>query len=150
MNLIKLQRSGISRLSSFHDELERLFNSRLGGGAPDSTSFVSWVPALDVYEEKDNYVVKAELPGLTKEEVQLSLEKGTLTISGERKSEAKNEGTEVYYSERSYGRFQRTINLPESVAADQVKAQFKDGILTVTLPKSEEAKPKKIDITLNN
>lgn len=155
MNLIKLQRSplnawsGLNRLSNFHEELERLFNLPLAGTTVADGTTVPWVPALEVYEQKDNYVVKVELPGVNKEDVKLSLEQGSLTISGERKNETKTEATEVYHCERFYGRFQRTVNLPESVAANHVKAAYKDGVLTVTLPKSEEAKPKQIDIALN-
>jgi HSP20 family protein len=113
------------------------------------TGITNWQPALDVYEEKDNYVVKVELPGVNKEDVKLSLEQGTLTITGERKAETNPETTEVHLSERFYGRFQRSLNLPETLAVDQVKAQYKDGVLTVTLPKSEAAKPRQIDIALN-
>jgi HSP20 family protein len=151
MNLIKFQRSplnawsGTGRLPELQDELERLFTFPLlasNGTAP-------WVPALDVYEEKDNYVVEVELPGANKDDVKLSLEQGTLTITGERKREAKREGTEAYHCERFQGRFQRTINLPETIAADKVTAQYKDGVLTVTLPKHEAAKPRQIDIKLN-
>ena len=150
MNLIKLQRSplnawsGLNRLSNFHEEIERLLNFPQADGTT-----VPWVPALEVSQEKDNYIVKLELPGVNKEDVKLSLEQGTLTITGERKAETKSETSEVFHSERFYGRFQRSVNLPESVDAKQVKAQYKDGVLTVTLPKSEESKPKQIDITLN-
>ena len=150
MNLIKFQRSplsglpGFNRLPDLQDELERFLSTPLA-----STFSGSWVPALDAYEEKDAYVVKVELPGVNKDDVRLSLEKGTLTITGERKSEAKTENSDLYHSERFYGRFQRTVNLPESLAADKVKASYKDGVLTVTLPKSEEAKPKQIDIALS-
>ncbi len=144
MNLIQLQRSPLNRLSSFHNELERFLNFPLASGAP-----APWAPALEVCEEKDNYLVRVELPGVNKEDVKLSLEAGTLTISGERKNEAKSEDAEVYHSERFYGRFQRVVNLPETIAASKVKAAYKDGVLTVTLPKSEEAKPKQIDIALN-
>lgn len=150
MSLIKFQRSplsawsGFNRLPELQEELERLFNFPASSGTA-----VPWVPALDVYEEKDHYTVKVELPGVNKEEVKLSLEKGTLTISGERKSDFSKENGELYHSERFYGRFQRTINLPESLDANKVKASYKDGVLTVTLPKSEEAKPKQIDIALS-
>ena len=150
MSLIKFQRSplsawsGFSRLPEFQEELERLFSFPSASNAS-----VPWVPAVDVYEQKDNYVVKVDLAGVNKEDVSLSLEKGTLTITGERKGESKTETGELYHSERFYGRFQRTINLPEALAADKVKAGYKDGVLTVTLPKSEEAKPKQIDITLS-
>ena len=146
MNLIKLQRfplsplAGLGRLSHFQDDLERLFST------VKENSSSQWEPSLDIFEEKDNYVVKVELPGVSKEEVALSLEKGTLTISGERKAETTNESSELYYRERNHGRFERSINLPESVTADKVTAQFKDGVLTVTLPKNEAAKPRRIDI----
>jgi HSP20 family protein len=155
MNLIKLQRSplnawsGLNLRSNFQEELERLFNFPLGGATLADGATVPWVPALEVYEEKDGYVVTVELPGVNKEDVKLSLEQGTLTIAGERKNETKAETATVYHSERFYGRFQRTVNLPETVATSQVKAAYKDGVLTVTLPKSEEAKPKQINITLN-
>ena len=151
MNLIKIQPSplnawsGAGRLQNLQEEFERLIN--FPTLTPNAS--VPWVPALDVYEEKDNYLVEVELPGITKDDVKLSLEQGTLTITGERKGETKNETAEAYHVERFQGRFQRTINLPESIAADKVKAQYKDGVLTVTLPKREEAKPKQIDIVLN-
>jgi len=104
--------------------------------------------ALDLYEDANNVYVKAELPGMKKEDIDLSLHDGCLSISGERKSESSHEGAEIYRAERFFGRFQRTVTLPTSVAADKVKAQYKDGILTVTLPKSEDAKPKHIDVNL--
>ena len=91
-------------------------------------------------------MVKAELPGLKKEDINVSLHDGDLVISGERKHDAKSEGTEVYRAERFFGKFQRTVSLPPAVAANNVKAEYKDGILTVTLPKSEEAKPRQIQV----
>ena len=100
-------------------------------------------------EDKDNFYVKVELPGLKKEDIALSLHDGSLSISGERKSENKFEDAEVYRAERFFGRFQRTVPLPTPVAPDKVKAQYQDGILTVTLPKTEEAKPKHIDVNVS-
>ncbi len=108
-----------------------------------------WTPTLDIYEDKDALYVRAELPGMKKEEIEVSLHEGTLSISGERKHEGKYEHAEVYRTERFVGRFQRTATLPAPVAADKVKAQYKDGILTITLPKTEEAKPKHIDVNVN-
>src|SRR5262249_45388076 len=102
-------------------------------------------PALDVHEDKDNFIVQAELPGMKKEDIQLTLHDGSLSISGE-KSEEKHEDAEVYRAERFIGRFQRTVALPTPVAVDKVKAEYNDGVLTVTLPKSEEAKPKQIEV----
>jgi HSP20 family protein len=90
-----------------------------------------------------------ELPGMKKEEIELSLHDGSLSISGERKGEEKFQDAEVSRSERFVGRFQRTMTLPTPVASDKVKAQYKDGILIVTLPKAEEAKPKHIDVNVS-
>jgi HSP20 family protein len=108
-----------------------------------------WTPVLDVYEDKDNVFVKVELPGMKKENIELSLHDGMLSISGERKSEGKHADAEVCRSERFYGRFQRSVSLPTAVCAEKVKASYKDGILTVTLPKTEEAKPRQIDVNVD-
>jgi HSP20 family protein len=134
------------RLTDLRDEIDRLFEAPLAEFGHTSPLFSGWGPALDVHEDKDNVYVRAELPGMKKEDIDLSLHNGSLSISGERKGEEKNEESEVYRSERFFGRFQRTVSLPSPVAVDQVKAQYRDGILTVTLPKSEEAKPKQIEV----
>jgi HSP20 family protein len=137
------------RLTSLRDEIDRLFESPLAELARSSQLLSGWTPALDIFEDKDNVIVKAELPGMKREEIQVSLHDGSLSISGERKSESKHEDAEVYRAERFVGRFQRTVSLPTPVAADKVKAQYKDGILTVTLPKTEEAKPRQIEVSVN-
>ena len=141
--------SGFGRLSNLRDEIDRLFEAPLAEFARSNQLLSGWTPALDVFEDKDNIVVKAELPGMKREEIELSLHDGSLSISGERKSENKYEDAEVYRAERFVGKFQRTVTLPSPVAADKVKAQYKDGILTVTLPKTEEAKPKHIDVSVS-
>jgi HSP20 family protein len=137
------------RLSSLRDQIDRLFEAPLSEWSQASRLLSGWTPALDVFEDKDNFVVKAELPGLKKDEISLSLHDGSLSISGERKSEQKYEAAEVYRAERFVGRFQRTVTLPTAVAADKVKAQYQDGVLTVTLPKTEEAKPKQIEVSIS-
>jgi HSP20 family protein len=139
----------LGRLSDLRNEIDRLFQSPLAEWAGASQLLSGWTPALDMYEDKDNVFVKAELPGMKKEEIDISLHDGRLTLSGERKTEDKFEGAEVYRSERFVGRFQRTVTLPAPVAADKVKAQYKDGLLTITLPKTEEAKPKQIDVQVS-
>jgi HSP20 family protein len=141
--------TGFGRLTDLRDEIDRLFEAPLSELARTSQLLSGWTPALDVYEDKDNVYVRAELPGMKKEEIDLSLHDGTLSISGERKSGEKHKDAEVYRSERFFGRFQRTVTLPTPVAADKVKAQYKDGLLTVTLPKAEEAKPKHIDVNVS-
>jgi HSP20 family protein len=138
--------SPLNRLTSLRSEIDRLFESPLADLTQASRLLSGWSPALDVHEDKDNFVVRAELPGMKKEDIELSLHGGGLSISGERKSDQKYEDAEVYRSERFVGRFQRTVTLPTPVAAAGVKAQYRDGILTVTLPKSEESKPKQIEV----
>ena len=124
--------------------------NRLGPNWPAPSQLLSgWTPALDIHEDKDNFIVRAELPGMKREEIDVSLHDGALSISGERKVEQKFEEAEVYRTERFFGKFQRTVSLPAAVAADKVKAQYKDGVLTITLPKTEEAKPKQIDVNVN-
>ena len=126
-----------NRLSNLGEELSQLFEAPLAG----------WLPALDVQENKDSFTIQVELPGLKREDIEVSLEDGALTISGERKTETPAEGTEVHRQERFYGKFSRVLTLPTTVSADKVKAQYKDGILTVTLAKAEEAKPKQIIVS---
>ena len=127
---------GFGRLTSLQDELDRLF----GGQA-------AWAPALDVQEDKDNFRVRVELPGLKREDIDVSLDDGAVVISGERKTETVAEGTEMHRQERYYGKFSRALTLPSAIAGDKVTAAYKDGILTVTLPKAEEAKPKTITVS---
>ncbi len=154
MNLTRHQRPelawpGFGRLSSLRDELDRLFESPWTELARTSQLLSGWTPALDVHEDKDNFVVQAELPGMKREEIDVSLHDGVLSISGERKMEKKYEEAEVYRTERFFGKFQRTVTLPTPVATDKVKAQYKDGVLAITLPKTEAAKPKQIDVNVN-
>jgi HSP20 family protein len=144
MNLIRYQKPDVvwptfGRLSNLRDELDRLFESPLTG----------WLPALDAHEDKESFTVQVELPGFKREDIQVSLQDGVLTVSGERKEEKVSKETEVHRQERYYGKFARALTLPTAVAADKVKAAYKDGVLTVTLPKAEEAKPKQIDVSIN-
>src|SRR5690348_10908381 len=140
---------GFGRLTNLRDEIDRLFDAPLAELARSSQLLSGWTPAFDVYEDKDNVYVRAELPGMRKEDIDLSLHNGSLSISGERKADEQFKDAEVYRAERFFGRFQRTITLPTTVAVDKIKAQYKDGILSVTLPKAEEAKPKHIDVSVS-
>jgi HSP20 family protein len=155
MNLLRWQRPEMATwpsfggLSTLRNEIDRLFEAPLTELARTSHFLSGSAPAVDIYEDKDNYFVKAELPGMKKEDIEVSLHDGSLSISGERKSEQKWEDAEVHRAERFFGRFQRTVALPSPVEAGKIKAQYKDGILTVTLPKAEEAKPKQIDVQVN-
>jgi HSP20 family protein len=141
MKLVQYQRPlawpTFGRLSNLQDELDRLFE----------TPLTAWAPALDVHEDKDNFSIRVELPGMKREDIEVTLQDGALVITGERKEEKVTEGTAVHRQERFYGKFSRALTLPAAVAGDKVKAQYKDGILTVTLPKAEEAKPKAISVS---
>jgi len=153
MSLIRYQTPELSnwspfdRLNTLRDEMGRLFDFSFP--SRDTGLFGGWSPALDVYDDKDNFVVKVELPGMKKEDISLSLHDGMLTISGERTHERKNDSGETFRSERYFGKFQRSVALPALVDSTKVKASYKDGILTVDLPKSEEAKPKQIEVSVS-
>jgi HSP20 family protein len=106
-----------------------------------------WSPALDVYDGKDNFVVTLEVPGMKKEDIEISLHDGMLTVSGERKDEREQTEGQAFRSERYFGKFQRSLSLPAAVDANKVKGSYKDGVLTIHLPKAEEAKPKQIAVS---
>jgi len=153
MTLLRWQRpevphwSPFRHLSNLREEIDRLFESPMAELTQSSHQFLSgWMPAVDVYEDKDNLHLKAELPGVNKQDIQISVHEGVLTLSGERKPDEKYKDADVYRSERCLGRFQRTLTLPAQVNPDAIKATYKDGILTVLLPKAEASKPKHIEI----
>ncbi|HLH52174.1 MAG TPA: Hsp20/alpha crystallin family protein [Verrucomicrobiae bacterium] len=141
--------TGFGRLTNLREEIDRLFEAPLAELARSSQLLSGWNPAFDVYEDKDNLYVRAELAGMRKEDIDISLHNGSLSISGERKADESLKEAEVYRAERFFGRFQRTITLPTPVSVNKIKAQYKDGVLTVTLPKAEEAKPRHIDVTVS-
>jgi HSP20 family protein len=135
-------------LADIREEVNRLFDTslrRFGTTEFDGT----FAPAVDVVERKDNIVVTADLPGLSKDDVSVTLQDNFLTIKGEKKHEFEDKDTNYYRSERVYGSFARTIELPVTVDAKKIDARFKDGVLHVTLPKSEEARPKEIEVKVS-
>ena len=138
----------LDQLNSLRDEMNRLMERPLADFGHSNEFFNGWIPAVDILENKDNVVVRVELPGMKKEDIDISLHEGVLSITGERKQREEDQGNEVYRSERFYGRFHRTVTLPKPVAADKVKAGYKDGLLTITLPKTEEAKPRQIEVSV--
>lgn len=134
--------SPLDRLTSLRD----LFDSAFALAANSPELDPSWAPAMDVREDEENITVRLELAGMKKEDFDLSLESGLLTISGERKEETEKREGESFRTERFFGRFRRTVSLPSAVQSNKVKASYQDGILNVVLPKAEEAKPKKIEV----
>ena len=133
---------------SLREDLNSLFESPSwsGFGRPEQL-FTAWSPALDLYQNSENVVAVVELPGMRTEDIEISLHDGTLTISGERKRETSN-GERAERTERYIGKFRRSITLPMRVEPNNVSASYRDGILTVTLPKAEEAKPKQIKVNV--
>ena len=109
----------------------------------------SFVPAVDIREEEEKYILEAELPGMKKEDVHIEVKDGVLTFSGERKSEHEEKTDKYTRVERSHGTFKRTFSLPEHVEEEKIEAAYKDGVLTMTLPKGEKAKPKQIDVKVH-
>lgn len=134
-------------LISIQDRMNRLFEQTLTRSrGEEGVSATTWTPAVDIYETADMIVMKAELPGVAREDIQIQIDGNTLTLRGERRF-AKDVQEESYLRiERAYGSFHRSFTLPAGVQQDRVRALFKDGVLELSLPKAEEAKPKKIAI----
>ncbi len=108
-----------------------------------------WMPLTDIYENKDDYTIKADLPGMKKDDVKISFADEQLSISGERVQEQETKDAKCHRVERTYGKLYRSFNLPKEIQEDKIKAGFKDGQLTITIPKADEIKPKEIDIKVN-
>lgn len=135
-------------LTTIQDRINRLFDENIGRVRfPDmELAGGSWNPAVDIYETKESIVLKAELPGLDKKDFSIEVKDNLLTLKGERKFEKETKEENYYRMERAYGSFTRSFTLPTSVDKDKVKAKFKDGILEVTIPKTEAAKPKQVNV----
>lgn len=125
----------------------RLFDSFFGDTANEEVSNRSWMPPVDIQETADGFRLQAELPGLTKDDIQITLENNVLRLSGERKLEKDVKRESFHRIERTYGTFTRSFALPNQVNADGVQAAFENGVLTITVPKAEQAKPRTISIS---
>jgi HSP20 family protein len=134
-------------LVSMRDDMDRLFGTFFGSNVDNLEKY--WKPAIDIEENNGNLMVTVEIPGMTKNDIKVSVQDDVLTISGERKRENENKDKMFHRIERSYGEFHRMIRLPATVDADKVKAVYKDGVLQVTLPKPDSLKPKNIDVEIN-
>ena len=115
----------------------------------ETISVPQWAPLVDIAEDAKEYLIKLELPEVQKDDVKVTVESGTLTISGERKAEKEEAGRKFHRVERFYGRFERSFSVPEDAEADNVKADFKDGVLRVHLAKSEKARPRQIEVKVS-
>ncbi len=157
MNIIRYQTPAVSRslfapltrLSALSDEMDRLFQAPfVSNAASGNDAFTGWTPAVDFYQDKDSVVLRAELPGLRREDIHVSLHEDVLTLTGERREEKNADARGSLRSERFFGRFERRFTLPVRADAGRVSATYEDGILTVTLPKAEEAKPRQIEVNV--
>jgi HSP20 family protein len=130
-------------MNIFNTSLPRLFNGDMGVKG-------SWVPGVDIREDQNSIVLEADLPGVKPEDFKLAIENNRLTLSGERRIEKESNSENFHRVERSYGSFSRTFRLPSTVSVDDARAEFKGGVLSVTLPKREEAKSREIKITVTD
>lgn len=137
---------------NIQEEMNRLFDRFFSRDFLAEDEFVSlgdWSPSVDIKEDKEEYIVTAELPGMKKDDVQITFSNGTLKIEGERQKEKEEKNVNYHRVERVYGKFCRSFQLPSSIQQNKISAEFKDGILTIHLPKSEEAKPKVIEVKVS-
>ena len=136
-----------TELVTMRDDMDRLFNAFFGTEPHDIENM--WRPAIDIEESNGNLLVRAEVPGMKKEDIKVAVKDNMLTISGERKRENETIEKTFHRIERSYGKFSRMIRLPAEVDADKVKATYKEGVLHVTLPTPEAMKPKQIEVKVD-
>mgnify|MGYP003572855390 CR=1 FL=1 len=137
----------------FESLLER-YNKSNGGALKDrfgtDLSFADWAPSVDIDEDDDKYKIKADLPGVDKKDIDVKMENGVLSIRGEKHTETESgKGTKRHRTERFHGSFARSFTLPDSVEADKIDAAYKDGVLTLVIPKAEKSRPKSIDIKVS-
>ena len=133
---------------SMRDRIDQVFDGYFGrfSGISDEALERTWAPPVDIYENKDHIIVKAELPGMKKDDISIEVKGNVLTLTGERKHEKETKKENYYRIERSYGKFSRSFTLPDSVKVDKVKANYKDGVIEISLPKTEKSKAKAIPI----
>lgn len=136
-------------LSGLQEQVNRLFESSFPGRS-DNSALTTWAPAVDIYETENELVVKADLPDVSEKDLDVRIENNTLTIRGERKFEKKVEEENYLRVERTYGSFSRSFSLPNTVNSEAIKADYKNGVLTVELPKRAESKPKQIKVNVTN
>ena len=148
MNVIRYEPMGLLR--RFHDEVSRLMdegNYATANGDQSSAATSHWAPAVDIKEEQDRYLLRADVPGVDSKDIEITMENGVLTIKGERRYEDKEEREGYKRIERVYGTFYRRFTLPDTADADKVSATSKNGVLEVTIPKQEKVQPRKIKVS---
>ncbi len=148
MNVVRYEPCGLLR--RFHDDVNQLFSeSRAGLAAEDDRSSIvtsNWTPAVDIKEEDERFVLKADIPGVDPKDIEITMDDGVLTIKGERKHASEEEANGYKRVERSYGSFYRRFSLPDTADAERVTAKGKDGVLEVVIPKHEKVQPRRITV----
>jgi HSP20 family protein len=141
-----------THFGSIQERMNRVFGETMRALYPNEGEELekgTWMPAVDIHETEDGYIVKADLPGMKKEDIQIDLKNSTLTLKGEKKFEETVSKDNYVRTERAYGTFVRSFTLPHNVDAEKIRASYKDGVLELALPKKEEAKPKQIKVEVN-
>ena len=147
MNLVRFD--PLRELEGLTGRLNRIFDGPMGNKLPgDGAFFGDWSPAMDIEETDGEYLLKTDLPAMKREEVKVGITDGVLTVEGERQHEKEEKGKKFHKIERSFGRFVRRVAVPTDVDQQKVSAEFKDGVLSVHLPKSESAKPRSVDVKI--
>jgi HSP20 family protein len=146
MNLVKW--NPWREMPILHNRINRMFDDPFFslGRLSDEDSLGMWNPAVDLYEKDDQFIIKAELPGVNKDDIKVDLKDRVLTLSGERTYENEVKEENYYRRERSYGKFQRAFTLPADVDSEKIKAEFKDGVLQIEVPKPEDRKAKRVTV----
>lgn len=146
MNLVRW--NPMREMETLHNRINRLFDGSFSPtfSLDDNMGLGIWKPVVDIYENEDTVVVKAELPGVDKKDIKVDLKDRVLTLTGERSHEKEVKEENYYRKERAFGRFHRSFTVPTEIDPDKIKAEFKDGVLKVEIPKPEEQKPKKITV----
>ena len=137
-------------LSTLHDQVNRLFNETMFRGQGEDSAITTWAPAVDIFETPNELVVKADLPDVDEKDIDIRVENNLLTIRGERKFEKSVSEDNYLRVERTYGAFSRSFSLPTTVNAEAIHAEYKNGVLTVNLPKREESKPRQVKVSVNS
>ncbi|MFO8231060.1 MAG: Hsp20/alpha crystallin family protein [Longimonas sp.] len=147
--MTNLTRTPNRSLRTLQNEIDQVFNRLFPtsdeNGRNESTTRM-WAPRTDMVETPDNYEIRLDLPGLSKDDLTINMQERQLTVSGERRHEARNEDDEYVRVERAFGHFHRSFTLPQSIQEDNIEASYQDGVLTITVPKAEESKPRQIAI----
>jgi HSP20 family protein len=137
-------------LSTLHDQVNRLFNETTFRGQNEDSAITAWAPAVDIYETPNELVVKTDLPGVDEKDIDIRVENNLLTIRGERKFERNVPEDNYLRVERTYGAFSRSFSLPNTINPDGIHAEYRNGVLTVNLPKREESKPRQVKVAVNS